>query len=175
MLPGGHGQASGGISFLTSLRDRTKAVSSRVSPFVHDADDGKSLRLPIASPLFGAVQIEDAKQLAEKHGIEIVNEVGLANMVDDTGARFDPEAQAILTDTRKFCPKCRPKWCCGRRPGVSVLVVSFGVARRTQSADSRCRSRKQRQTTDQRDFAQCPPVMGKTSPARIRPTRIFRA
>lgn len=48
----------------------------------------------------------DAKQLAEKHGIEIVNEVGLAKMIESTGAQFDPEAQAILTDTRKFCPKC---------------------------------------------------------------------
>lgn len=78
-----------------------------MSPFVHDADDGKSLRLPIASPLFGAVQIEDAKQLAEKHGIKIVNEVGLAKMIEDTGARLDPEALAILKDTRKFCPKRR--------------------------------------------------------------------
>jgi HJR/Mrr/RecB family endonuclease len=48
----------------------------------------------------------DAKQLAEKHGIEIVNEVGLAKMIESTGAQFHPEAQAILTDTRKFCPKC---------------------------------------------------------------------
>ena len=48
----------------------------------------------------------DAKQLAEKHGIEIVNEVGLAKMIDDTGTRSDPEAMAILMDDRKFCPKC---------------------------------------------------------------------
>ena len=48
----------------------------------------------------------DAKQLAEKHGIEIVNEVGLARMIEDMGARLDPEVLAILTDTRKFCPKC---------------------------------------------------------------------
>lgn len=48
----------------------------------------------------------DAKQLAEKHGIEIVNEVGLAKMIDNTGSRFDPEVLAILKETRKFCPKC---------------------------------------------------------------------
>jgi len=48
----------------------------------------------------------DAKQLAEKHGIEIVNEVCLAKMIDDTGTRSDPEALAILMDARKFCPKC---------------------------------------------------------------------
>lgn len=48
----------------------------------------------------------DAKQLAERHGIEIVNEVGLAKLIEATDARFDPETLAILQDTRKFCPKC---------------------------------------------------------------------
>lgn len=48
----------------------------------------------------------EAKQLAEKHGIEIVNEAGLAKMIEDTDAQFDPETLAILRDTRKFCPKC---------------------------------------------------------------------
>jgi Holliday junction resolvase-like predicted endonuclease len=48
----------------------------------------------------------EAKQLAEKHGIEIINEVGLAKMLEDIGARFDPDVLSFLTDTRKFCPKC---------------------------------------------------------------------
>lgn len=48
----------------------------------------------------------DAKLLAEKHGIEIVNETGLAKMFEATNARFDPETLAILHDKRKFCPKC---------------------------------------------------------------------
>lgn len=48
----------------------------------------------------------EAKQLAEKHGIEIVNEVGLAKMIEDTVARFDSDTLAILNDNRKFCPKC---------------------------------------------------------------------
>ena len=48
----------------------------------------------------------EAKQLAEKHGIEILNEVGLARMLETTDARFDPETLALLRDTRKFCPKC---------------------------------------------------------------------
>ena len=48
----------------------------------------------------------EAKQLAEKHGIEILNETGLAQMLSSTDARFDPQALAILPDTRKFCPKC---------------------------------------------------------------------
>jgi hypothetical protein len=48
----------------------------------------------------------EAKQLADKHRIEIVNEVGLVKMIEDTGARFDPETLAILNDKRKTCPKC---------------------------------------------------------------------
>lgn len=48
----------------------------------------------------------DAKQLAEKHGIEIVTETELAMMLESTDARFDPETLALLRDTRKFCPKC---------------------------------------------------------------------
>ena len=48
----------------------------------------------------------DAKNLAEKHGIEIVNEVGLAELLESTDAKSDPEVLTILRDTRKFCPKC---------------------------------------------------------------------
>ena len=48
----------------------------------------------------------EAKQLAEKHGIEIVNETGLARMLESTDAESDPESLAILRDPRKFCPKC---------------------------------------------------------------------
>ena len=48
----------------------------------------------------------DAKRLADKHGIEVVNETGLAGMLEATDARFDPAALEILNDTRKLCPKC---------------------------------------------------------------------
>jgi hypothetical protein len=48
----------------------------------------------------------EAKQLADKHGIEIMNEVGLAKMLQSTNAMSDPETLAILNDTRKLCPKC---------------------------------------------------------------------
>jgi hypothetical protein len=48
----------------------------------------------------------DAKQLADAHGIEFVNEAGLARMLEGTNARFDPEVLEILQDKRKFCPKC---------------------------------------------------------------------
>jgi hypothetical protein len=48
----------------------------------------------------------EARQLAEKHDIEIVNEVGLTQMIESTDAQFDPEVLELLHDTRKFCPKC---------------------------------------------------------------------
>ena len=48
----------------------------------------------------------EAKQLADKHGIEIVNETGLARMIEDCDGRFDPEILSVLNDTRKYCPKC---------------------------------------------------------------------
>lgn len=48
----------------------------------------------------------DAKLLANKHGIEIVNETRLARKLELTNARFDSETLAILQDTRKYCPKC---------------------------------------------------------------------
>src|ERR1035437_2022590 len=51
----------------------------------------------------------DAKRLADKHGIEVVNETGLAGMLEATDARFDPAALEILRDTRKLCPKCERK------------------------------------------------------------------
>ena len=38
---------------------------------------------------------DEAKQLAEKHAIEIVNEHGLAMMLEATNARFDPETLVI--------------------------------------------------------------------------------
>jgi hypothetical protein len=47
-----------------------------------------------------------AKQLAEKHGIEIVKEAGLAQMLEAIGAKFDPETLSILRDERKYCAKC---------------------------------------------------------------------
>jgi restriction system protein len=47
-----------------------------------------------------------AKRLADKHGIEIVNEVGLAKMIEGTDAQYDPETLEILNETRKLCPKC---------------------------------------------------------------------
>lgn len=48
----------------------------------------------------------DDERLADKHGIEVVNEAGLARMLEATDAKFDQAALEILRDTRKLCPKC---------------------------------------------------------------------
>lgn len=49
----------------------------------------------------------EAKQLAERHGIEIVNETGLGRMIEEAGARFDPETLAILGEKTKVVSEVR--------------------------------------------------------------------
>jgi len=47
-----------------------------------------------------------AKLLADKHRIEILNETGLAKLLEATHAQHDSAALAILHDEQKYCPKC---------------------------------------------------------------------
>jgi restriction endonuclease Mrr len=77
----------------------------------------------------------DAKQLAGKHGIEIVNETGLARLLESTDAQFDPEALAIIRDKRKYCPKCESAMV------VRTTKKGFGAGRQFWgcSAFPRCR------------------------------------
>ena len=48
----------------------------------------------------------DAKQLAVKHDIEIINETGLTAMLEGLNLQEDPRVMEILNDTQKYCPKC---------------------------------------------------------------------
>ena len=48
----------------------------------------------------------EAKRLADKHGIKMVEETGLAKLLQATNAGCDPNIIAIIRDTRKYCPKC---------------------------------------------------------------------
>lgn len=48
----------------------------------------------------------DAKQLADKHGIQILNESDVIRMLEESGLVYSPEISALLSDSRKFCPKC---------------------------------------------------------------------
>jgi restriction system protein len=48
----------------------------------------------------------EAKQLAERNGIGLLNETGLAELFQSTQTQFDPEVLSLLNETRKLCPKC---------------------------------------------------------------------
>jgi restriction system protein len=49
---------------------------------------------------------EDAKQLADKHGIYILNESDVVEMLNESGLIHSQEVSELFSDTRKFCPKC---------------------------------------------------------------------
>ena len=51
----------------------------------------------------------DAQQLADKHGIEIIDERVLCAMLEAVKIREDPFALELLNDERKFCPKCEER------------------------------------------------------------------
>jgi ssDNA-binding Zn-finger/Zn-ribbon topoisomerase 1 len=48
----------------------------------------------------------DARQLAESHNIEILNETGLAGLLEGMNLHENPRALELLFDTTKYCPKC---------------------------------------------------------------------
>ncbi len=49
---------------------------------------------------------DDARQTADANNIELVNESGLARLLESADARFDSEILGLLNDTKKICPKC---------------------------------------------------------------------
>lgn len=49
---------------------------------------------------------DDARDLANRQGIELVQEHQIVSMLQGSDARFDPAIIELLDDTRKFCPKC---------------------------------------------------------------------
>jgi HJR/Mrr/RecB family endonuclease len=48
---------------------------------------------------------EDAKALAARANIQLVGTVGVLELLETADAEYDPDIQACLNDTRKFCPK----------------------------------------------------------------------
>ncbi len=48
----------------------------------------------------------DAKQLADKHGIQILNESDVINMLEDSGLADSQEVTELFSDSKKYCPKC---------------------------------------------------------------------
>jgi HJR/Mrr/RecB family endonuclease len=81
----------------------------------------------------------DAKQFADENRIEIVNEVGLAKLLESTNALFDPEVLEILHDKRKCCPKCGAEMVLrtarkGTNPGQRFWGCSNFSTRRCQGS-----------------------------------------
>jgi restriction system protein len=52
---------------------------------------------------------EDAKALAERHGIAILGEAELTAMLEAADWKFNPEIQSLLASEDKTCPKCERK------------------------------------------------------------------
>lgn len=48
----------------------------------------------------------DAKQLADKHRIQILNESDVVRMLEESGLIKSQEVLELFSDSRKFCPKC---------------------------------------------------------------------
>jgi Restriction endonuclease/Topoisomerase DNA binding C4 zinc finger len=48
----------------------------------------------------------DAKQLAVKHGIQILDKPDIIVMLVESGLIYSKEISALFSDERKFCPKC---------------------------------------------------------------------
>ena len=110
----GGANADGGIDIVLEKNGGTKAVQCKqwktwnvgvksVREFLGALTDA-GVKQGIFVTLCGYTG--DAKQLAEKHGIQIINETDLARMMVEIGARFDPEIIDLMNDTRKFCPRC---------------------------------------------------------------------
>src|SRR5207249_7466360 len=49
---------------------------------------------------------DEAKQFAERRGIEAVNQDALIALLKTTNSSLDPKVLAFLTDTTKYCPRC---------------------------------------------------------------------
>ncbi len=48
----------------------------------------------------------DARALADKHGIAIVDEAGLVKLIREADGSVDQKILFLLDDTKKYCPKC---------------------------------------------------------------------
>src|SRR6202000_1139829 len=48
----------------------------------------------------------DAKTIADKHRIQLINESGFRQLLEKTDAKYDPAFISVFRDNRKMCPKC---------------------------------------------------------------------
>jgi HJR/Mrr/RecB family endonuclease len=47
-----------------------------------------------------------AKELADKHGIQILNESDIVQMLEKSELMYSQEVSGLFSDERKFCPRC---------------------------------------------------------------------
>jgi restriction system protein len=52
---------------------------------------------------------QEAEDLANNHGIDIIDEAGLVKLMQMSDGSVDRKILALLDDTRKFCPKCESR------------------------------------------------------------------
>lgn len=52
---------------------------------------------------------DPARQLADKHGIKLIDGIALEELLLAVHANYDPEITELLDDQRKFCPKCESR------------------------------------------------------------------
>jgi restriction system protein len=80
----------------------------------------------------------DATHLANKHGIDIVDETGLINLMRMSDGSIDSKILALVNDKRKYCPRCeselvlrtaergfyrgKPFWSCSRFPRCRYIL-----------------------------------------------------
>lgn len=48
----------------------------------------------------------EAKALADKHAIKILNESDVVKMLEESGLKYSQKVSELLSDPRKLCPKC---------------------------------------------------------------------
>jgi restriction system protein len=48
----------------------------------------------------------EARQLADKHGIQILSESDIIRLLEKSGLVYSQEVSGLFSDTRKYCPKC---------------------------------------------------------------------
>lgn len=78
---------------------------------------------------------EDARQLAQKHGIQIFKETDIIAMLEESGLTYSKEISRLFSDETKTCPKCKNEmelrtaystgkkfWGCSTYPRCSSII-----------------------------------------------------
>jgi HJR/Mrr/RecB family endonuclease len=77
----------------------------------------------------------EARQLADKHGIQILDESDVVKLLEDSGLKYSQDISELFSDERKFCPKCESRmvlktarvkrnqfWGCSNYPSCKFIL-----------------------------------------------------